>query len=342
MFRLSFFKLGNKPVFYTIFFSFLTFSMKAQENLVPNPSFEEYYSCPTGPDNGDGQLEKAKDWYKPNYATSDYINACSSLSSRVSVPSNFVGYQDTFEGFGYVGLVIYSEHFSAQAEYIQCKLKEALKPCFTYYFSMRVSLADFSSFSTSTIGMRVDKVPIKKESNALDQYDGFELPCNICSEVYITDTVNWIKVSGEFIAEGGEEYLTIGRFFDTVLYSNENFPVTPIQCNSCFLIDNISYYYIDSIQLFESSISYNVQEISNVLTANDDGINDYWNPTNTCFSDWKCIIVNRWGEQVYSFVHTDNGWNGNDMNGKKLAEGTYFYIIEENNKKKTGFIQLIR
>jgi hypothetical protein len=31
---------------------------------------------------------------------------------------------------------------------------------------------------------------------------------------YITDTLNWTKISGIYTAEGGEEWITIGNFFN--------------------------------------------------------------------------------------------------------------------------------
>lgn len=331
-----------KPVLHTIILLFTIVSLKAQQNLVPNPSFEEYWECPTAPDNGDGQLEKCKYWYKPNYATSDYMNNCASINSGVSTPSNFIGNQTAFEGNAYISLYFYSQSFSIHSEYIQCKLTEPLTPCVEYYFSMRVSLADYSSYATSTIGMRVDKTPIKKEYGSFDQYDGFELPCNICTKEFIVDTTNWIKISGSFIAEGGEEYLTIGRFIDTTQYSNSNYPIIPFKCDSCFWLDDICYYYVDSVQLIETSFSDIVQKVPNVLTANNDNINDYWYPNNICFSDWKCNIINRWGETIFTFGPSDNGWDGKNNNGRELSEGVYFYEIKSKNNKQTGFIQLVR
>mgnify|MGYP006169310411 CR=1 FL=1 len=98
-----------KPVLHTIILLFTIVSLKAQQNLVPNPSFEEYWECPTAPDNGDGQLEKCKYWYKPNYATSDYMNNCASINSGVSTPSNFIGNQTAFEGNAYISLYFYSQ-----------------------------------------------------------------------------------------------------------------------------------------------------------------------------------------------------------------------------------------
>ncbi len=334
---------GIKPVFFIILL-FESLLCNGQINLVPNGSFEEYYSCPTGNDNGDGQFQKCKYWEKPNYATSDYFNSCALISSWVSVPSNFVGYQLAYDGNAYIGLVLYTKGQNIAAEYGQCKLNSPLKPCYKYVFTMSVSLSDYSAFAISSIGMRVDVNPLKKELNAPDQYDAFDLPPTVGASSFITDTTSWVKISGEFVAQGGESYLTIGRFIDTLNYSNSNFPVMSVNCDSCFAIDDQAYYYIDSVQLIEiGPVTGFDSYIPNVITANNDEVNDIWKPNDVCSSNWLCSILNRWGEEVFRFNQDDLGWNGLDQNGDKLTEGTYFYIItSENENKLTGFIQLIR
>ena len=78
----------------------------------------------------------------------------------------------------------------------------------------------------------------------------------------------------------------------------------------------------------------------NVITPNDDGINDQlafqyleFYPENEIF------IFNRWGNLVYQAESYDNSWAGND-----LTEGTYFYILEIRgiNKTYSSFFQLKR
>ena len=78
----------------------------------------------------------------------------------------------------------------------------------------------------------------------------------------------------------------------------------------------------------------------NVITPNDDGINDQlafqyleFYPENEIF------IFNRWGNLVYQAESYDNTWAGNE-----LTEGTYFYILEIRgiNKTYSSFFQLKR
>ena len=312
---------------------------------MPNSSFEEYYSCPTNPGAvGDNQLERCKYWYKPSSATTDYYNACQTdISTGVNVPNNWFGWQQAFQGQAYIGIYLYIPEDSKAAEYIQCKLLHPLKPCTSYKVRFWVSLGDFCSRATPTLGARLDTFPIKQ--TGADAFMGFELPSHINSSSYITDTAAWTLIEGIYLASGSEQYLTIGRFLDTTLYSNDNLPNITVACDSCFsdvYHENPAYYYVDSVSVVEFDALQTEKTLPNVLTANDDGINDYWLPIGNCTDTWDCSIYNRWGDLVFEFNQDDNGWNGNDSTGKELNEGVYYYILCENENKKTGFIQLIR
>lgn len=84
----------------------------------------------------------------------------------------------------------------------------------------------------------------------------------------------------------------------------------------------------DSIQI---QLNNNCQlVIPNIITANGDGVNDLfslqnWNPSLTV----SLKIVNRWGNVVYENNDYQNNWKGNDISGKQLSEGVYFYTITQ-------------
>lgn len=79
--------------------------------------------------------------------------------------------------------------------------------------------------------------------------------------------------------------------------------------------------------------------IPNVFTPNGDLQNElFLLPTNT-YSNVTISVYNRWGKLVYEDVDAPKedylvggkGWDGTDMNsGNKLADGTYFYVIQFN------------
>jgi gliding motility-associated-like protein len=80
----------------------------------------------------------------------------------------------------------------------------------------------------------------------------------------------------------------------------------------------------------------------NVITANGDGVNDLFEiqnlPDNT-----EVIILNRWGNLVFSSGNYQNNWNGKDTSGKELVDGVYTYKFKtETGKTGHGFVHLIR
>jgi gliding motility-associated-like protein len=84
----------------------------------------------------------------------------------------------------------------------------------------------------------------------------------------------------------------------------------------------------------------------NGFSPNDDGKNDYWNiPILNYFADNKVTIINRWGNEVWITENYDNDINrfeGKNVRGDELSDGTYFYIIEYNNEEKRGWVFIKR
>lgn len=116
----------------------------------------------------------------------------------------------------------------------------------------------------------------------------------------------------------------------------------------------VSAFYPEAIKLSditavtpESKIpAYMELEIPNILSPNDDGINDYWVIKNIDLYPNNAVrIFDRDGRMVYSKLGYDNSWNG-IFNGFPLPEDTYYYVLylDSNKGKDTlkGYISLIR
>lgn len=76
-----------------------------------------------------------------------------------------------------------------------------------------------------------------------------------------------------------------------------------------------------------------VCELPNAITPNGDGFNDSWLiPQAQSNFNISVIIFNRWGQEVFSTKAYDNGngWDGTNNDGKELAKGTYYYLIDLN------------
>lgn len=70
-------------------------------------------------------------------------------------------------------------------------------------------------------------------------------------------------------------------------------------------------------------------EMPNVITPNNDGANDSLDLNG--FDVKKIEIYNRWGRLVFDKNNYTNEWFGQNNNGEKLPDGTYFYLITHSN-----------
>ena len=92
------------------------------------------------------------------------------------------------------------------------------------------------------------------------------------------------------------------------------------------------------------SITLDELVIPNVITVNNDGINDEIQ-IDTLFavcSEYKMDIVNRWGNLVFSMSNDSEPFRGDDKKGKELLPGVYFYVIRSDEGEKHGNITVIR
>ena len=93
--------------------------------------------------------------------------------------------------------------------------------------------------------------------------------------------------------------------------------------------------------------------LPNVFTPNSDGSNDLYIPFPYCFIEGvEFQVFNQWGQMVFQTQDPDIKWDGKNLKGKDLAEGTYFYScrvfeqrvagISESADILSGYIEIIR
>jgi len=85
-------------------------------------------------------------------------------------------------------------------------------------------------------------------------------------------------------------------------------------------------------------------EVPNAFSPNGDGINDNWVIKYLeSYPGATIDVYNRYGQPVYKSVGYDNPWNGL-YNGSPLPIGTYYYIINPKNGRKTitGSVTIIK
>ena len=181
------------------------------QNLVENPSFEDYADCPARLGNFDADVDH---WSIPTGGSTDYFNAC---SVAMGTPDNFKGTQPADFGLGYSGLYVYAPN--DYREYLQATLSKSLVAGRKYQISFYVSLAERSEFAVKDFGVLFSKdkmqVPTKKDlskkklySQPGNEYNYMEIGYSN----FYSDTQDWILVNTQFVAKGTERFMTIGNF----------------------------------------------------------------------------------------------------------------------------------
>lgn len=236
----------KKLSFFFFFLLFINMGLKAQGNLAPNFSFEQYSSCPDFSD----QIYLATPWFQPTQGTSDYFNSCTSSGSYVGVPNNILGYQAAKTGVAYAGLITYLP--GNYREYIEAKMNAPLIAGQKYFVSFYVSLADSIRYATDGIGLYFSNDTLKNETEYL---------LSVTPQIrnpegnIIIDRTSWTKISGTYIAAGGEKFITIGNFKDDAHTDTVRAPGG--SASNGGLYDYTAYYYIDDVCISTDSLLCN-------------------------------------------------------------------------------------
>ena len=81
-------------------------------------------------------------------------------------------------------------------------------------------------------------------------------------------------------------------------------------------------------------------ELPNTFTPNGDGHNDFYIPYPFCFiENIELNIFNRWGQLVYETRDPNINWSGENLKGKELPAGTYYYTCKVFEQRVTGTVE---
>ena len=317
---------------------FLLFAplLKAQENLILNGDFEEYWECPDYAE----QIERCKYVYNPLpygnlsgfNSSSDYMNSCSAFAN---VPNTFNGYQHAFHGNGFIGIFNMDNPNFHYREYVQLEFSEELECGSIYTFSGYFNLANPYRYSTKNIGFFFSKEEVEEQDYLYNLYT----PQYVDRFTEITDTANWTKISFDFAADKNYRFVNIGHYEKD---STDSY----IEIDQNAIVQSFATYLnIDSVSLVKKgTITLN---IPNVFTPNGDGVNDVFIIDENKNLFQEMLIFNRWGNQVAK-LSDSLVWDGNS-NNESVSDGIYFYILTPNegcksmkNTNYQGMIHLIR
>lgn len=189
------------------------------QNLVPNPSFEEYEICPEtiGFQPGGKPLHWDKWQWSP-----EYFNACAGelndVDTVLDVPLNGFGFQYAYDGEGYVGMATFQDDFR---EYVGCELVSPLIAGNTYRVSLMANVATGGNYWNPKLASNNLGVLFTMSANVWTGLSGpsfeFRNYAHLHSQEVLSDTVAWEEISGAFIADSAYRYMVVGNFFEDAL-----------------------------------------------------------------------------------------------------------------------------
>jgi gliding motility-associated-like protein len=215
---------------------------------------------------------------------------------------------------------------------------ESGTPPFIYTWSHSVfetdSISDFLDPGSYTVTVT--------DANQCDTTASFVIANVAAPETLIDQT------SPQTILKGEEVLLSVSLVssFDSVIY--EWTPSSSVRCyltvNECDSVlarpEESTIYQVRITDVTTGCVTYDTitvivrdgekMFIPNAITPNGDGVNDVWRIKELAeLTDNEVIIINRWGDEVFSASPYLNDWGGT-YQGKPLPAGTYYYILKLN------------
>lgn len=235
---------------------FILFSLvvKSQVNLVPNPSFEELDSS-----NCNGLYNKIynlKYWdtLKAGGGGAYNYNSCFTYSTGYSVPVNSMSgagcgsvvgsYQVPKSGKAYIYIAFFKNSAPAVSWrfYAQVPLTTSLTANKPYCVTFNASLSNRSHIAIDELSAYFDNGSIQSVAPLKEAIANPQIKSP--TGVFMTDTLNWMKVQGNFIANGTESYMTIGNFRTSAATNYTTL------CS----LNTVSEYYIDDVSVIELNL----------------------------------------------------------------------------------------
>ena len=252
-------------------------------NLVPNPGFEAYDSCPNISYNniiGLSQICNAYPWFQPYFpngpecggSSTDFFHQCAGI-----LPSFFDNncYQKPNSGSGFTGLIPIWMNNINYREYLEVKLMNKLNFNKKYCVKWFSNMGEISRFGCNNIGALFTKDSLLQ----IDSWEGLIRIPQVENFNILLDTTNWNIFYQSFISSGEEQFMTVGNFRN----SNEILVSETLNSNSAW-----AYYLFDDFGVYE------LPEISAGLGGEIDTLGENVNLQANCEGCWNDLVYRWW------------------------------------------------
>ncbi|MFN0203717.1 MAG: T9SS type A sorting domain-containing protein [Bacteroidia bacterium] len=272
-------------------------------NLVQNPSFEDTVLV-----QWQYSVYFPQQWNRPpNSITTPDLYMLGGMqgsdcnANMTGIPQNSLGYSFAQDGNVYLGILnMYTQGNQVNSrEYLQTQLATPLVAGATYQVGMYVKRASKCRYALNGMGILLSDTAVSQNFN---QYIN-QTPQVQYTGTLFSDTTNWTLIQGMFVAQGGEQFLTIGNFKDdassNITLAN---PAAPGSSLSCWRNFYSGYYYVDNVS---------VKLVGDVSLDNQEDMQVSVSP-NPCFDKLRVRLPIEVNSLSYQLI---------DVNGKVLMQG---------------------
>ena len=221
------------------------------ENLIPNSGFEEgLFEAPIKKFNQIKQegIAIARGWTQPTKSTADLWNSNES-KARFHKKMEIEAIPKARSGKGRIGLCLNYDNFFAvnkkgYGEYAQCRLLNTMEEQQLYYFECYVFLDKSSKLIAHNIGVYFSDSSF---TQSRFMYMKLKPQIVITDEKKLNAKGQWVKLSGSYLARGGEKFMTVGCFaYKGACIHHKRLRDASKKKNRY----SIAYYYFDDFLLF--------------------------------------------------------------------------------------------
>ncbi|MFN4811471.1 MAG: hypothetical protein ACK5JQ_02680, partial [Bacteroidota bacterium] len=148
-------------------------------------------------------------------------------------------------GINYAGIQTYAQNDFK--DYISGKIEGSMNAGKTYCGKMYVSLVDTCNTACHNMGMFYSSfIPTGAFGQNLNNYTP-QIANNTFANS-LSSQIDWTLIKGSFVADGTEQYITIGNFTPSINSDTSKLNTPAIAPPNCI---NASYYYLDDVSLIE-------------------------------------------------------------------------------------------
>ncbi len=310
-------------------FACIALNGSAQINLVDNAGFEDTLGCP----NQINQVNKANGWVS-NLGSPDYFHSCANgLNPYFGVPVNARGYQQAHGGDAYVGLFTFARFIPNGREFVGRQLSAPLVVGQQYFVSFWVNHCDTSqsAFATDNMGAKFTMAQHLWFSNP----DSVNNMPQIFTTTILTDTANWVKVAGTFIADSAYQFIELGNFFDDASTDTVRIVQHP---NT-----NYAYYLIDDVCVSTDSTLCLQGDPQNIFNYQQQQVHLYPNPANggivTVEARNELLQLELFNATGRIIMRTQANGFSHLLNIRNIASGLYY--LKSETKKGIGYNKVV-